>query len=88
MANPLHSIKSKLLIFGLCISLIPIAIITNIFYFYASSALKEQTIRWLKAVAEARESHVIEFIEAKKARATDFASDGFIRDNLEKVSIG
>ena len=82
MAKPLHSIKSKLLIFGLCISLIPIAIITNIYYFYASNVLKEQTFEWLKTVAEARESHVFEFIEARKARATDFASDGFIRDSL------
>lgn len=88
MANPLHSIKSKLLIFGFCISLIPIAIITNIFYFYASSVLKKQTLDALTAVAESRKAHVFEFIEGRKARAMDFASDGFIRDNLEEINRG
>uniref|UniRef100_UPI0040274D7D sensor histidine kinase n=1 Tax=Candidatus Avalokitesvara rifleensis TaxID=3367620 RepID=UPI0040274D7D len=43
---------------------------------------------WLTAVAESKKAHVLEFLEAKKGRAIDFSSDGFIRDSLEKISHG
>ncbi|MCQ4574234.1 MAG: sensor histidine kinase [Candidatus Brocadiales bacterium] len=88
MANPLRSIKGRLLIFGLCISLIPIAIITTIYYLSARSVVKKQTLDWLTAVAESKEVHVLEFMNGRKGRATDFASDRFIRNSLEKINRG
>ncbi|OHB42018.1 MAG: hypothetical protein A2Y11_03210 [Planctomycetes bacterium GWC2_39_26] len=83
-----YSLKAKLLIFGLCISLIPIAIITTISYFNAGNALKQQIMQNLMAVAESKKMHILEFLEAKKGRTIDFCSDGFIRDHLEKINHG
>jgi len=83
-----YSLKAKLLIFGLCISLIPIAIITTISYFNARHALKRQIMQDLTAVAEFKKAHVLEFLEAKEGRTIDFSSDGFIRDRLEKINRG
>ncbi len=86
--NPFLSIKGRLLIFGLCISLIPIAIITTIYYLNAKKALKRQILQDMTAVAESRKAHVLEFMEGRKARAIDFASDGFIRDSLWMIGYG
>ncbi|MFQ5956492.1 MAG: HAMP domain-containing protein, partial [Candidatus Brocadiales bacterium] len=86
--NAFQSIRGKLLIFGLCISLIPIAIITTIYYFNARNTLKKQTLEWLTAVAESRKIHLLEFMEGRKGRVIDFSSDGFIRDSLKKINRG
>ncbi|HHT9134099.1 MAG TPA: sensor histidine kinase [Candidatus Avalokitesvara rifleensis] len=86
--GPFRSIKGKLLLFALCVSLIPIAVITSVYYLSARSTLKRETMDWLTAVAESKKAHVLEFLEAKKGRAIDFSSDGFIRDSLEKISHG
>ena len=83
-----YSLKAKLLILGLCISLIPIATITTISYFNARNAMKRQIMQDLTAVAESRKAHVLEFLEAKEGRTIDFCSDGFIRDSLEKINRG
>jgi len=80
------SIKWKMLIFALCISLIPIFIATTIYYISAKDALKKQTLQWLTAVAESRETHVLEFINGKRGRTIDFSSDGSIRDSLESIT--
>lgn len=82
------SIKCKLLLFSLCISLIPIAVITAIHYFNARNTLKKQTLDWMTAVAESRKAHLIASLEAKKGRVIDFASDGFIRDTLASIVFG
>ncbi|MEE9200773.1 MAG: PAS domain S-box protein, partial [Candidatus Brocadiales bacterium] len=83
-----QSIKGRLLIFSLCISLIPIFAITTMGYFHATRTLKKQTLEWLTAVAESRKIHAQSFMEAKSARAVDFGSDGFIRDTLETINRG
>ena len=80
------SIKTKLLIFGLSISLIPISIITTLYYFSARSTIERQTLDWLTAVAESKKVHTLSFLDSKKGRVVDFSSDGFIRDSLEIIS--
>ena len=82
----IRSIKTKLLIFGLSISLIPISTITTIYYLNARSMLREQILQDFKAIAESKKIHTISFIEAKKGRTMDFGSDGFIRDSLETIA--
>ncbi len=82
----LHSIKAKLILFTLCISLIPISIITTIYYLNARSALKKQILRELTAIAESKKLHVETFLNAIKVRTADFSSDGFIRDSLNKIN--
>lgn len=79
------SIKFKLLLFSFCISLIPIAIITTIYFFNARNTLKKQTLAWMTAVVESRKAHLVASLEAKKGRTIDFSSDGFIRDSLEAI---
>ncbi|ODS34322.1 MAG: two-component sensor kinase [Candidatus Scalindua rubra] len=83
-----RSIRGKLLIFTFCISLIPIAVITTLYYLNARNTIKIQTLDWLTAVAESRKLHVLSYIEAKKRQTTDFSSDGFIRDTLERINRG
>ena len=84
--SPFRSIKGKLLLFALCIALIPISVGTTANYLNARRALKRQITQDLTAVAEGRKAHVVAFLEAKKGRTVDFSSDGFIRDRLEEIS--
>ncbi len=82
------SIRGRLLLFSLCISLIPITIITTLGYLHARMTLREEALDWLTAVAESRMAHVLEFLEVKNKQTISFSSDGFIRDSLEIISGG
>ncbi|MEE9488456.1 MAG: PAS domain-containing protein [Candidatus Brocadiales bacterium] len=85
--KPKHlSVRGRLLLFTLCISLIPITITTVIYYFNAKNMLKKQTVEWLTLIAASKKMHVLEFMEAKKGRTIDFGSDGFIRESLENIN--
>jgi two-component sensor histidine kinase/HAMP domain-containing protein len=77
-----------LLVFGLCISLIPISIITTIYYLNARNTLKKQILQDFKAIAESKRLHLMTFVESIKSRTIDFSSDGFIRDSLEAIAQG
>ncbi len=63
--NPFRSIKAKLLIFILCISLIPISVDATVNYLNARSALKRQIMQDLTAVAESRRAHVLAFMDVR-----------------------
>ena len=86
--NPFHSIKSKLLILVLSISLIPIATITSVYYFKTRDAMERQIVQYLVMISEAKKAHILSYLEAKKGRAIDFCSDGFIRDSLARILRG
>ena len=79
------SIKSKLLLFSLCISLIPIIILTAIYYRNTRNTLKKHTLNNLAAMAALKKNHVLSFMEAKKERTLDFSSDGLIKRSLEII---
>lgn len=81
-----HSIKGKLILFTLCISVIPISIITTAYYLNARSALKNQILQELPAIADSKKIHTLSFMEAKRGRTIDFSSDGLIRDSLETIA--
>ena len=80
-----RSIKIRLLVFGLSISLIPISIITTLYYFNARDTIKKQIIQKLIAIAESKRLHILYFMEETSGRVIDFGSDGFIRDSLVKI---
>ncbi|MGR3293184.1 MAG: ATP-binding protein [Candidatus Scalindua sp.] len=80
------SIRTKLLIFALSISLIPISIITTLYYFNARSTIEQQTLSWLTAIAESKKIHTLSLLDSKKGRVIDFSSDSFIRNSLEIIS--
>ncbi len=80
------SVKNKLLLFSLCISLIPIALITTIYSLHARTKLKQRQFDELGAIAGSKRLHIISFLDAKKGRTVDFSSDKFIRDSLTIMS--
>lgn len=49
-------------------------------------SLKEHLFDELVFVAEAKEGHLLEFLEHVKIRAVDFSSDGFIRKSVKTLS--
>ncbi|MBM4053471.1 MAG: PAS domain S-box protein [Planctomycetes bacterium] len=81
-----NKIKGKLLVFGLCISLIPISVISILYYITAAKELRTHQINELSAIAQSKKIHLLSLMEAKKGRTVDFSSDGFIRDYLEKIN--
>lgn len=56
--NPFLSMKSRLFTFALCISLIPIAVTTTVYYLHAKNALQHRILEDLNAIAIA-ESKVL-----------------------------
>ncbi|MFQ5686953.1 MAG: ATP-binding protein [Candidatus Scalindua sp.] len=82
----LRTIKSKLILFTLCISLIPISVIVSVYYFSARKVLKQQINEKMIAIAESKKLHVDTFLKAIESRAVDFSSDGFIRSNLGTIN--
>jgi len=80
------SVKSKLLLFSFCISLIPIAVITTVYTFHARSKLIHQRLNELTAIAESKRIHALSFVKSKIGRTIDFSSDKFIRNSLDKIN--
>ncbi|MBI5795221.1 MAG: HAMP domain-containing protein, partial [Planctomycetes bacterium] len=87
-AKPLLSFKYRLLIFALCISLIPITALTLTYYFHSRNTLKHQILENLRAIAEAKRLHVLCSMEVVKSRTADFSTDGFIKHYLEIYNRG
>lgn len=56
--GPFRSIRSRLLLYSRCISLIPIAVITAAYYLNARKTPERQTQEWLTAVTESGRAHV------------------------------
>ncbi|MFQ5862914.1 MAG: ATP-binding protein [Candidatus Brocadiales bacterium] len=83
-----QSFRSRLLIFGLCISLIPIATISAVYYFNAKLVIKKKTLNWLMAVAESRKAHVLAYIEEESDDVVDASGDVFIINTLETIARG
>ncbi len=79
------TIKGRLIFIFLCVSLIPIVLITSIGYFLNRNTVKRDTLSWLTAIADSRRAHVIASLEAEKERTIALASDGFIKDCLESI---
>ncbi len=79
------TIKRKLLLFSLCVTLIPISVITVIYYTSARKEIKHQINHKMIAVAESKKLHIEAFLNEIKTRGLDFSSDGYIRSRLEKT---
>jgi|GEM_PF-633027 len=81
------SLKEKAFI-GIVAILIPILITFVLVYFKNKVYLKNRVIDTLTVIAEAYEGQIYQFLEKAKIRAQDFASDGFIRTQLQKAVHG
>ncbi|HJW85147.1 MAG TPA: diguanylate cyclase [Candidatus Brocadiaceae bacterium] len=84
-ATKKSSLRNRLIFFSLCISLIPSASITSLYYFNTRYILKKHVLDELAALVDAKKQHIISCIEAKKERTMDFSSDGLIKKRLEIV---
>jgi PAS domain S-box-containing protein len=80
------SIRTRLLIIFLAIALIPMSFISTLSFYNARGALVEATLNGLAAAAAAKKAEVLEYLNGKRGRTIDFASDGFIRDQAETIS--
>ncbi len=78
-------INNKILFWFLVIALIPSGITGFFGYQIAQDILKKYVYNQLSITAEGVHGRIHEFLEIKKERIIDFSSDGFIRDNTEKI---
>jgi PAS domain S-box-containing protein len=81
------SLKSKALL-GIIVVLLPILITFFIVYNQNRAYLKQRILDTLTVIAEAYEGQVYQFLEKAKVRTQDFASDGFIRTQIQKTLRG
>ncbi|MEK6622040.1 MAG: hypothetical protein AABZ13_06120, partial [Planctomycetota bacterium] len=88
MINLFQSIKGRLIFFSLCISLIPIAVITTTYYFNARRILTRHEQDEMASIVELKKRRVLCFLDARSGRVIDFSSDGFIKDSLEAITRG
>ncbi|HHT9138426.1 MAG TPA: GAF domain-containing protein [Candidatus Wunengus sp. YC60] len=81
------SLKEKAII-GIIATLIPILITFVLVYRQNRVYLKNRVLDTLTVIAEAYEGQVYQFLEMAKRRSQDFASDGFVRTQLQKIMHG
>ena len=65
------SIKGRLFLFALCISFIPIATVTSLYYFYARSVLTQQVQEDMKAVVGARAHCLLSSVKTLKSQTLE-----------------
>ena len=78
----------SIVIMGVGIVILINIIGTTFFYISFVNLLEEQVADHLNLAAESRVNHIETFLEGKKGRAIDFASDGFIITSLTALEIG
>ncbi len=81
------SLSKKVLLAHLVV-LLPILVIFLISYNANKSHIERLVLENLGTLAMEREGEIRLFMEANKRRVQDFATDGFIRDSLEKIRSG
>lgn len=88
MIKLFQSIKGRLIFFSLCISLIPIAVITTTYYFNARHIMARHELDEMASIVELKKRRVLCFLDARSGRVIDFSSNGFIKDSLEAITRG
>lgn len=87
MKRPYISLLHKALL-ALTALALPLLITFAYTYNLNKNILKKDALKNLTIIAEAYEGQVYQFIEMQRRRAQDFSSDGFIRDQLQKIVNG
>ncbi len=80
------TIRLKLLTAFLAIAIIPIVIVSALSLYNAENSLEKSALSGLRLTVEAKKAQLLEYLSGKKGRAIDFASDGFIRGQMEIIS--
>ena len=81
-------ISTKLIISFFAVVIFSVSIIGYFSYQTIKNSLKNQILNDLILVAEAKEGHILQFLNQLKSRTIDFSSDGFIRDSAKKIIAG
>ncbi len=79
-------IAIKLVIVFLAIAVIPMLFVGYLSLSNAESYLRQSALENLKIIADSKESDILGYLEYKKGRTIEFASDGFIKDETERIS--
>ncbi len=79
---------SKKALLGIIVILLPIIITFFLSYSRNKVYLKKRILDTITVIAESYEGQVYQFLEMAKQRARDFATDGFIRNQLQKIIHG
>ncbi|MCF6150133.1 MAG: PAS domain S-box protein [Candidatus Kuenenia sp.] len=79
---------SKKALLGILAVLLPVIVTFLLVYNHNRVYLKNRVLDTLTIIAEAYEGHVYQFLEQSKRRVQDFASDGFIRNQLLRIIRG
>ncbi len=66
---------------------VPSFFIGLVSYVKARNLLKKDALERLSLIAASKEYELLNFLNDKKEKAADFSSDGFIRDQLEKLRL-
>ena len=87
MANFISkSLKGKLILLLLTVSLVPIAIIGYMSYLSGKTTIQRQFLDSLTTIVESKETAITLYLKSKTGKVLDFSSDGLIRDSLEKIN--
>ena len=78
-------IRTKLIIFFLMISLIPVLIVSVVSYRSSSNSLRDQALHDLTAVVKGRELAINRFLNGEEKMLRAFAIDGHIREYFDKI---
>ena len=82
--NKLKWSLTRKALLAIVIIFLPVIITFGLVYKHNREYLKERFLDILTVIADAYEGHVYQFLEMSKRRVQDFASDGFIRSQLQK----
>jgi hypothetical protein len=80
------TIKLKLIITFLALTVIPMLFVGVLSFYNAEQALQEGEFENLWNIAEGKEAELLSYLQSKRERASSFASDGFIQDEMERLN--
>lgn len=80
------SLRVKLTTALVVVAILPLLLLSKLFFIGSEDALKKSTLAQLSMGAEYKVGEIHLFLEILKINTTDFASDGFIKNELIKIT--
>tara|TARA_R110002050_G_scaffold61603_1_gene136068 strand:- start:1892 stop:3589 length:1698 start_codon:yes stop_codon:yes gene_type:complete len=80
------SLRSKLTTALIIVSIVPLLVLSTLFFIGSEKALKKSTLDQLSISAEYKVGEIHLFLETLKTNTIDFSSDGFIKNELQKIT--
>lgn len=80
------SLRVKLTIAFALVAILPLLLLSKLFFIGSEDALRKSTLSQLSMGAEYKVGEIHLFLETLKTNTTDFASDGFIKNELTNIT--